>query len=100
VSSALGPPSATGPIGGHTSPNALPIVVVHSGTTTNIKDTGVPVDIALLEGDPLPRTQAGRCRERHESALTVAEPGGDLGELCPRSKRRFSAAAAQRSERR
>ena len=42
-----------------------------------------PVEIALLKRDPLPRTQAGRRREHHEGALTVAESGGDLGELRP-----------------
>jgi hypothetical protein len=49
----------------------------------HVEDTGVPVDIALLEGDPLPRPQAGRRREHHERALTIAKPGGDLGELSP-----------------
>jgi hypothetical protein len=51
--------------------------------TPSVEDTGVSVDIALLERDPLPRTQAGRCPEHHEGTLTVAEPGGDLGELRP-----------------
>jgi len=47
----------------------------------------VPVDIPLLEGGPLPRPQAGRCREHHERALTLAKPRGNLGELSPRLER-------------
>ena len=49
----------------------------------HVDDTSLPVDIALLERDPLPRPQARRCRKQHERALTVAQPGGDLGELSP-----------------
>jgi hypothetical protein len=31
----------------------------------HVDDAGVPIDVALLERDPLPRTQAGRRREHH-----------------------------------
>ncbi len=56
----------------------------------HVDDAGIPVDIAVLERDPLPGTQTGRCREDHEGALAVVELGGDLSELRPGLERRFS----------
>src|SRR6476660_318593 len=37
----------------------------------------------MLERDPLPRPQAGRCREDHQCAPTFVELAGDLSELRP-----------------
>jgi hypothetical protein len=50
---------------------------------TDVGDSCLPVDVALLERHPLARPQSGRGREEYRRPVARPEPHGELVELSP-----------------